>query len=102
MRGQTPRLNHPEIGRNLGARLQQYNVAGHQFDRLGGGDPASDFAGRQHKAPTSDKFYRGDLGRALLNEPYRRIGEHHPGDNASIAAMFEGEGDHCGIGQDID
>lgn len=36
MRGQTPRLNHPEIGRNLGARLQQYNVAGHQFDRLGG------------------------------------------------------------------
>ncbi len=101
MRGQPPRLQHPQIGRHLVARLQEHDVAGNKVRAVhrhpltiaqNGG------AGCQHPP---DRGHRR-LGLVFLDEADHRIGKHHGEDHPGIHPVLQGPRHHCRTDQDVD
>ena len=101
LRGQPPRLDHPQVGGHLVARLQQHDVAGHQVGPVHRHAPpvAQHGGARGEHAP--DRRHRR-LGLALLEEADHRIGQHHGQDHAGIDPVLQGPRHHGGAQQDID
>ena len=101
MRGQTPRLDHPQVGGHLVASLQQHDVAGHKVGPVHRyPSPIAQHGGLwcQH-AP--DRRHRG-FGLALLDEADDGVRQHHGKDHPGIDPMLQGPRHNRSTDQHID
>ncbi len=95
------RLNQPQIGGNLLARLQKHDTTRHHLgvvDAAARAIAQNRGAGRDHLA---DGLHRL-LGAALLDKADHRVGDDNRQDHSRIDHMPETGGDDCGTEKDVD
>jgi hypothetical protein len=100
-RAQVPGLDQAQVGRDLVARFQEHDVAGHEF--LGGNQanrPGTQDArlGGQHVADRVERL----LGAPLLQEAQQRVQDDDREDDRGVQPQAQHQLDEAGREQDID
>ena len=101
LRRKTPRLQQPQIGGHLVARLQQHDVPGDEFravHRYPQAVAQNVGPGREH---LPDRGHRR-FGLAFLEEADRRIGQHDRQDHPGVHPVLQRPGDHRRADEDVD
>ncbi len=99
--GQSPGFQNPQIGWHLVARLQQHDVAGHQFRPADSDAPAAAQDGGARRQHGADGGHRR-LRLALLHIADHRIGQNHGDDHRRVHPVLQARRHHGGTEQHID